>query len=146
MPVWMVVEDEADISAVLLAMFEDWGIGDLSFADGREAARWVDSVAHGLVTSELPELALIDIRMPDISGPELSAIIRHCVSLNNIGIVLMTAYRLSPEQEQQVIAQARADALIYKPLPGMTALREFLDNIVAKRRLLDPKQPFHKAP
>src|SRR5260221_2632 len=112
----MVVEDEADINAVIVAMFEAWGIVGISFADGLDAANWVDAVNQGLVTIELPELAVIDIRMPEVSGPELGAIIRHSERLKNIGIVLTTAYRLKPEQEQQVIEQAQADALIYKPL------------------------------
>jgi CheY-like chemotaxis protein len=133
-PIWMVVEDELDINDVILAMFEAWGIVGTSFADGLEAVRWVETVNQGLVTRELPELALIDIRLPEVSGPKVSAMIRRCIPLQDIGIVLTTAYRLTIEQEQRVIEDAQADALIYKPLPVMSVLREFLDDIVAKRR------------
>ena len=76
LPTWMVVEDEPDIYDVLLAMFEIWGIDGVAFVDGAEAVAWIESVDQGRVRGELPELAILDIRLPEISGPEVSARLR----------------------------------------------------------------------
>lgn len=134
MSTWMVVEDEPDIYDVLLAMFEVWGIEGIAFVDGAEAVNWVEDVDNGTVTGELPELAILDIRLPEISGPEVGARLRQSSRLGQIAIVLITAYRLTPEEEQAVQARAQADALMYKPLPQMEELRRRLAEIISKRQ------------
>lgn len=130
----MVVEDEPDIYDVLLAMFEVWGIEGIAFVDGAEAVNWIEDVDNGTVTGELPELAILDIRLPEISGPEVGARLRQSGRLGQIAIVLITAYRLQPEEEQAVLNRAQADALMYKPLPQMEELRKKLAAIISKRQ------------
>ena len=134
MPTWMVVEDEPDIYDVLLAMFEIWGIEGVAFVDGAEAVAWIEDVDQGRVRGELPELAILDIRLPEVSGPEVGSRLRRSTVLKDIAIVLITAYRLSPEEEEQVIAQAQADRLMYKPLPGMVELRAAMDEVIARHK------------
>jgi CheY-like chemotaxis protein len=130
----MVVEDEPDIYDVLLAMFEIWGIEGVAFVDGAEAVAWIEDVDRGNVVNELPELAILDIRLPEIPGPEVGARLRKSERLGKVAVVMITAYRLSPDEEEQVKARAQADALMYKPLPAMPELRKTLDQIIAKRR------------
>lgn len=132
MPTWMVVEDEPDIYEVLLAMFEIWGIEGVAFVDGGQAVAWIDDVDEGRVRGELPELALIDIRLPEISGPDVGKRVRESPILKDMAIVLITAYRLSPQDEREAIETAQADHLMYKPLPGMPELRRILDEIIAR--------------
>lgn len=134
MPTWMVVEDEPDIYDVLLAMFEIWGIEGVAFVDGAEAVAWIEDVDKGNVVGELPELAILDIRLPEIPGPEVGARLRKSERLGRVAVVMITAYRLSPDEEEQVKARAQADALMYKPLPAMPELRKTLDQIISKRR------------
>ena len=73
----MVVEDEPDIYDVLLAMFEIWGIEGVAFVDGAEAVAWIENVDQGRVRGELPELAILDIRLPEagIDTQEIDLII-----------------------------------------------------------------------
>jgi CheY-like chemotaxis protein len=130
----MVVEDEPDIYDVLLAMFEIWGIEGVAFVDGAEAVAWIEDVDKGNVVGELPELAILDIRLPEIPGPEVGARLRKSERLGRVAVVMITAYRLSPDEEEQVKARAQADALMYKPLPAMPELRKTLDQIISKRR------------
>jgi CheY-like chemotaxis protein len=130
----MVVEDEPDIYDVLLAMFEIWGIEGVAFVDGAEGVAWIEDVDIGNVVNELPELAILDIRLPEIPGPEVGARLRKSERLGKVAVVMITAYRLSPDEEEQVKARAQADALMYKPLPAMPELRKTLDQIIAKRR------------
>lgn len=131
----MVVEDEPDIYEVLLAMFEMWGIDGVAFVDGEEAAAWLEDVDNGRFQGELPELALLDIRLPGkISGPDVGNKIRQSRVLKDIAIVLSTAYKLSPEEEHTVIARAGADKLMYKPMPRFDELQRILEDIIAQRR------------
>jgi DNA-binding response OmpR family regulator len=136
LPTWMVVEDEPDIYDVLLAMFELWGIEGVAFVDGGEAISWIDAVDEGRVHGDMPELAILDIRLPEASGPEVGNRIRKSAKLQHVAIVLITAYRLSSEEERGVIEQAGADRLMYKPLPAMPELRAILDEVVDNRRKL----------
>lgn len=131
----MVVEDEPDIYEVLLAMFGIWGIEGVAFVDGEEAVSWIDDVDSGRFQGELPELALLDIRLPgQIDGPEVGARIRKSEILGDIAIVLTTAYRLNPDEEKEVIKRAGADRLIYKPLPKFQDLQTLLEETIAQRR------------
>lgn len=131
----MVVEDEPDIYEVLLAMFGIWGIEGVAFVDGEEAVSWIDDVDHGRFQGELPELALLDIRLPgEINGPAVGERLRKSTVLGEIAIVLTTAYKLTPDEEKAVIKQAGADRLIYKPLPKFGELQSILEETIAKRR------------
>jgi CheY-like chemotaxis protein len=134
----MVVEDETDLHDVMLGMFEVWGVGGISFDDGLKAMKWVDDIDKGKYSKykgELPELAILDIRLPTASGIEVSERIRHSKRLAEIAIVLITAYRLSPDEEERTMTMAQADALIYKPMPGIRELRKVLEEIVAEKEL-----------
>jgi CheY-like chemotaxis protein len=145
LPTWMVVEDEPDIYDVLLAMFELWGIEGVAFVDGPEALAWIDAVDEGRVRGDLPELAILDIRLPESSGPEVGKRLRQSPILKNIAIILITAYRLSAEEEREAIEMAQADKLMYKPLPAMPELREVLDEMISKRKSIASKSKAKKA-
>lgn len=135
MSTWMVVEDEPDIYEVLLAMFEMWGIEGVAFVDGEEAVAWIDDVDNGRFQGELPELALLDIRLPgSVNGPMVGERLRKSPILGHIAIVLSTAYKLTPDEEKQVIALAGADKLMYKPLPKFNELQRTLEDVIAQRR------------
>jgi CheY-like chemotaxis protein len=145
LPTWMVVEDEPDIYDVLLAMFEIWGIEGVAFVDGAESVAWIEDVDKGNAVGELPELAILDIRLPEVPGPEVGARLRKSERLGKIAVVMITAYRLSSEEEEQVKARAQADTLMYKPLPAMPELRKILDHIIARRKAMPLPQPTQQA-
>lgn len=134
MPTWMVVEDEPDIYELLLAMFGIWGIQGVAFVDGPEAVAWIDDVDQGRVRGDLPEVALLDVRLPQFSGPYVAQRLRRSPALGQIGIVLITAYRLSPEDEKLVMAEAQADLLLFKPLPSLAELREMIERVIIRRK------------
>jgi CheY-like chemotaxis protein len=144
----MVVEDEPDIYEVLMAMFGIWGIDGVAFVDGEEAMTWIDDVDNGRFQGELPELALLDIRLPgDIQGPKVGERLRKSPQLNQVAIVFATAYKLTPDEEKEIMAQAGADRLIYKPLPKFADLQKLLEDTITTRRLASqtptqtPSQP-----
>jgi len=131
----MVVEDEPDIYEVLLAMFEMWGIEGVAFVDGEEAIAWIDDVDAQRFQGELPELALLDIRLPgEINGVMVGERLRESPILGNSAIVLTTAYKLTPEEQAQAMEKAQADLWLAKPLPKFNELQGILEKVIAKRR------------
>lgn len=143
MPIWMAVEDDEDIHDVILGLFEVWGIAGISFVDGGDAIQWIDAVDQGKVTAEMPELALIDIRLPGASGLEVSARLRQSKRLCHMPIILTTAYHFSPAEELEAVAQAQADHLIYKPLPPTDALRSILGDVLRKKDKSPARKKVH---
>ncbi len=133
MPTWIVVEDEMDIHDFIMGMFEIWGINGLAFENGTDAISWLDKSGHQSDPADIPALALVDIRLPDIPGFEVSARMREQWG-NNITIVLTTAYHMGPREEEQVMNWSQADALLYKPLPALDDLRRTIDRIIAQRQ------------
>lgn len=135
MSTYIIVEDEPSLYEVLLAMFATWGIDGQAFTDGESAMQWIEDVDAGRFRGEIPELALIDIRLPGrISGPAVGERIRKSPTLHDIVIVLTTAYRLNPREEREMRAQCSADDLINKPLPAYQLLKARLAKLTAERR------------
>lgn len=135
MSTWMVVEDEPDIYEVLLAMFEMWGIEGVAFVDGEEAVAWIDDVDNGRFKGELPELALLDIRLPgEIDGIKVGERLRKSPVLGQIAVVLTTAWKLQPEEQESAMTRTAADKWLPKPLPKFNELQATLEDVIAKRR------------
>jgi len=134
MTTWMVVEDEPDLYDMILAMYATLGIGGVAFVTGEEAISWIDNVDKGNFKDELPQLAMIDIRLPDrVTGDLVGARLRNSDMLKNTVIVLMTAYKLTPEEEGRLITRAGADLLLYKPLPRLNELKRMLFGLIEER-------------
>lgn len=135
MSTWMVVEDEPDIYEVLLAMFEMWGIEGVAFVDGEEAVAWIEDVDNGRFQGELPELALLDIRLPgEINGVGVGERLRKSSVLGDVAIVLTTAYKLSSEEQEEAMSKSQADLWLPKPLPKFNELQAILEKVIAERR------------
>lgn len=131
----MVVEDEPDIYEVLLAMFEMWGIEGVAFVDGEEAVAWIEDVDNGRFQGELPELALLDIRLPgEINGVGVGERLRKSPVLGDVAIVLTTAYKLSSEEQEEAMSKSQADLWLPKPLPKFNELQAILEKVIAERR------------
>ena len=134
MRTWMVVEDEPDLYEMVLAMYHSLNIEAVSFLTGEEAIEWIDEVDSGQYDNALPELALLDIRLPgDINGGEVSAHLRQSPALKNMVIVLMTAYKLSPQEERAMMQLSGADKLLYKPLPDMRDFQTMMEDLILNR-------------
>ena len=138
---WLVVEDEEDIRNIVKVMFQVWGHIALEFRDGNEAWGWLDAVEAGTYSGELPELALMDIRMPGHKGNEIARRIRTVGALKNIPIVLMTAFSLSEGERQEMIQDCGVDQIIHKPLPDLFEFKTLLDNVYNTKQQQASKSP-----
>ncbi len=65
---WLVVEDDDDIRNYVKMLFMAWGHNAIEFRDGKQTFAWLDAVESGAHAGDLPELALLDIRMPGPRG------------------------------------------------------------------------------
>jgi DNA-binding response OmpR family regulator len=131
---WIVVEDEPDLYEMLMAMTEMIGIDGVAFTNGEDAVSWIEDVDSQRLKVDRPDLALVDIRLPGaVNGIELGARIRKSPALSGILVVLMTAYRLSPREERDLIRKAGADMLIHKPFPSVKKLSAMLQDHLARQ-------------
>lgn len=130
---WVVVEDEEDIRNIVKVMFQVWGHPALEFRDGNEAWSWLDSIENGTFNSELPELALMDIRMPGPRGNEIAKRMRSVAPLQNIPIILMTAFSLTDSERQEMIQGCGVDYIVHKPLPDFFEFQRLIEKVSADK-------------
>ncbi len=130
---WLVVEDEDDIRGIIKVLWELWGYTTLEFRDGNQAFAWLDKIEAGTYTDPLPELALMDIRMPGHFGNEIARRMRSLEPFKNIPIVLMTAFSLSEAERQKMLTEDGVDHIISKPLPEMFELKTLLEDIYKRK-------------
>jgi len=105
-PLVLVAEDEDSVRAMLGIALRAAGFDSLLCVDGRDA---LDRLEAGLI----PDIVLLDIRMPRMDGAELAHSIRSESKWDPIPIVAMSAY--NDELQQQQIIEAGANAFLPKP-------------------------------
>ena len=133
---WMLVEDEPDLYEILSTLLELWGHDVVAFETGEDAVGWLHEVVQGMHGDDLPELALIDIRLPgQFDGIEICKHIRGNRLLWHIPLILTTAFTLSDTQKAQIMADTQADLLLYKPLPNASQFHKLLDDVIARKRV-----------
>jgi CheY-like chemotaxis protein len=128
---WMIVEDDAAIRMVIETMCELWELQALIFEDGFKAMKYLDADP---LPAPLPDVALLDIRVPGPWGQEIGASIRKHPQLKDIGVILMTGYELQSSEEDKYLKVSGADRILYKPLPAMDELRELVNAVLAGRQ------------
>ena len=100
------VEDDADIRMIL--EFSLAGVGGyqvLACADGHTA------IARA--ASFRPDLVLLDVMMPDLSGPETLAALREIPEMRGVPVVFLTAKAMPDEVER--LLECGATGVIVKP-------------------------------
>jgi CheY-like chemotaxis protein len=127
----LLAEDDFAIRDIIITMCELWDFNVLSFKDGHRVSEYL---ADENPSAPLPDVAILDIRMPGPWGHELGAKIRQHPRLHNMGIILMTAYELAGNDESEYVKHAGADRLLYKPLPDMDELLAVLQDVLTARR------------
>ncbi len=99
---------------------------DVLRAHGFEVAGEADArEAVGRATLFAPDVIVLDIQMPHMSGFDLIEAIRRDMILRRTPIMAVTAYAGRGDEER--IREAGADAFVSKPV----ALRPFIDGVQA---------------
>lgn len=124
---WLLVEDEPELYELLASLYDVFGSQAIAHAAGEDALAWLETLPRTRLgnIADLPIFALIDIRLPGkINGIEVAHHLRQHPLLTNMPIVLMTAYRLSANQEKQALQYSGSNRLIYKPFANFDTLRQ----------------------
>ncbi len=130
---WLIAEDETDIRNLVTMMCQVWGHTPIAFESGQKAWDWMDKIEAGTYEGPFPELALMDIRMPGYRGNQVAQRLRTIPQLQDIPIVLMTAFVLSDDDRREMTEEYGVDHIIYKPLPEFETLRKLLHNIIDRK-------------
>ena len=102
----LVVEDEADLAATLEYNLKRDGFEVRSARDGRQALA-------AAVAQPLPDLILLDLMLPDLSGTELCRRLRQDETTRDIPIIMVTA--MANEVDRVVGFELGADDYVTKP-------------------------------
>lgn len=107
----MCVEDDPDIRMIIeFSLVSLGGYEVYLCSDGRSA------LAHA--PSFLPDLVLLDVMMPDLSGPETLAALRLQPKMKGVPVVFVTA-KVMPN-EVEALLQYGATGVIVKPFDPVT--------------------------
>lgn len=115
----LIVDDEPGMVILLEQTLEDLkdkGIELLSANNGEQA---ID-----IIKAEMPELVLLDVMMPGMSGFEVCNTVKNVLGMNNIYILMLTAK--GQGFDMQMGRDAGADSYITKPFD----LDEVLEKVV----------------
>lgn len=130
---WMIAEDETDIRNLVITMANVWGHSTIAFESGTKTWEFLDAIEDGSFSGQLPEFALMDIRMPGQRGDEIAQRIRQTPGIENIPIVLMTAFALSEDEMRDMRDATGVDHIINKPLPDFMLLKGILEDIIESK-------------
>jgi len=101
----LIVEDEQAIREMIAFHLTRAGYRTLEAADCSEARRWL--------ADEQPALALIDWMLPDMSGLELTRMLKRDKEFEDLGVIMLTAR--TDEHDKVVGLDGGADDYITKP-------------------------------
>lgn len=130
---WLLVEDEIDIRNIVKVMFQVWGHSIIEFSNGNDVFKFLDEVQAGTYSGDLPAFALMDIRMPGPNGNETARKIRQTEPIKNIPIILMTAFQLTENEQQDYKTNFGVDKIIFKPLPDFDALHQLIHETIEQK-------------
>ena len=120
----LVVDDHEDNIEVLKVRLESWGYGTDSCSNGTEALAYVEKTP--------PDLILLDVMMPEISGIEVARRIKGNKALPFIPIIMQTA--LDSTEDKVEGLEAGADDYITKPI-DFAELKARLRSMLRIKRL-----------
>jgi diguanylate cyclase (GGDEF)-like protein len=115
----MVVDDDPQILATLRCLLEPWGL----------KVATLDDPQHFWETLEAkqPDLLILDINMPQVSGIELCQVVRNDSRWGGLPIVILTAYT-DADSVNQVFA-AGADDFVSKPIVGPELVTRIINRL-----------------
>jgi len=116
----LIVEDSPLNRKLVTAILRPHGYNLLIAVDGEQAIE--------IATREQPDLILMDMQLPKVSGYEATKTLKSQPETKNIPIVALTAHAMENERERAMTA--RCDGYITKPIdtrafPDM--IRQYLD-------------------
>ena len=113
----LIVEDNELNMKLLNDLLEAHGYATLKTADGIEAIE--------LARTHRPDLILMDIQLPEVSGLEVTKWIKEDDALKSIPVIAVTAFAMKGDEER--IREGGCEAYISKPI----SVGKFLETVRA---------------
>lgn len=109
----LIIEDNMLNQKIADMVIKQLGHETIQVFEGKDAVR--------IVREEMPDLIILDVKLPDSSGTEICRKIKDDAELKVIPVIIVTA--LSEEdQQRQIVAESKCDFYLAKPfLPHMFA-------------------------
>jgi two-component system, cell cycle response regulator DivK len=117
----MIVEDNALNMKLFRDLLEANGYRTLATSEGLEVQE--------LVRQHNPDLIIMDIQLPEISGLEITRILKDNPSFRHIPVIAVTAFAMKGDEEK--IRAGGCEAYLAKPI----AVTEFMATV---KRFLEP--------
>jgi len=119
----IVVEDEADAAEMFAEMMRVNGFRVVkSFSSGP---------AINLIAAEIPDVVILDVMMPDISGLEVVKFMRREPKLEKIPVIVISAK--SMPSDIKIGMDAGASVYLTKPV-GFLELKQAVEKVLADRK------------
>ena len=125
-PVVLIVEDHDDTREMLQLLLQVFGCRVIPAHDGEEAM--------SLAEQSIPDLILMDMRMPCLDGLAVTRMIRSHPTLNEVPIIAVTGM-VSPQFRNDALSAGCNDCL-YKPI-DFDRLEELIKTLI-------PSAPRHE--
>jgi CheY-like chemotaxis protein len=126
MTAWLIIEDDKATQQLFITLTQVLGHESIGFLDGQAALDWIKETDEGNVPAPLPTVALLDIRLPMVSGVDIARRLRQSPVLRRMRIVLMTASNFWETEKQAMMTKTGADLILRKPLPNLMKIEQML--------------------
>ena len=126
----LVVDDEQDIVEILSYNLSKQNLEVQHAYSGNECIR--------VARKFLPDLIIMDIRMPDVNGIEACRILKHDDELKNIPVLFLTAD--TDAYTAMSAMTAGGNHYVTKPIP-ISTLTDMIKNMIDGEQLNSPAQP-----
>jgi len=108
----LIVEDNDLNMKLLNDLLQAHGYETMQTMDGRDV--------HQMVTERRPDLIIMDIQLPEISGLEVTKTLKADDSLKDIPVIAVTAFAMKGDEEK--IREGGCEGYIAKPISVPTFL------------------------
>lgn len=119
----VVVEDEPDAAEMFAEMMRVTGF--------RVVKSYSSGPAINLIAAEMPDVVILDVMMPDVSGLEVLKFMRHQPELDTIPVIVVSAKSLPSDIKTGM--EAGASAYLTKPV-GFLDLKQTVEKVIANRK------------
>jgi DNA-binding response OmpR family regulator len=119
----LVVDDNIDAQIISATMLRHAGF-EVEQAETLEEA-------NAAARLTLPDVVLLDCRLPDGDGLELARAWRRDPQLAGVRVIVLTAF--SARQDMEAAILAGADAFLVKPVPGSVLVKQIERVLVGPR-------------
>jgi len=115
----LVIEDHPDFRNILTFYLRHMGYEIIEAQDGGEGIN--------KATGENPDLIILDLSLPDVTGVEVTSLLKQAPKTSNIPIIVLSVWSMSKWKEKAL--QAGASVYLLKP-PSPDVLRETIDRLM----------------